>query len=242
MASHFEKLGIIGEGFFNLIFPPLCVFCRRLPEKNQRRFLICRACLKKYLIFKTLFCASCGARLPDNKKNCHQENQYRLGAPAHYSDPIVRRVIQELKYGKTEAVARALAALLTAYINELEITVRDYLIVPVPLHSARLRHRGYNQSELLARYLGENIGLGLASGAVKRDRPTKTQTNIKHAEARRENVAGCFIAVRPELINGKNIILVDDIATTGATLAELTRALKQSGAKDIIGLVAAKAR
>jgi predicted amidophosphoribosyltransferase len=218
MALRFRKLKIISEEFFNLLFPPLCVFCRQLPEKENQRRLVCHSCIKKHLLFKTLFCATCGARLPNNEKICHKENQYRLGTPTHYSDPVIRSVIQELKYSKTEAIARALAGLITEYFKQLAIALPDYILIPVPLHSSRLRSRGFNQSELIARYLSEAIGLKLVDSAVKRRIATKPQVDIRDPKARRENVAGCFEVFNPDLVTQRR-----HTCGTGSSLKKIRR-------------------
>jgi ComF family protein len=115
------------------------------------------------------------------------------------------------------------------------------LIVPVPLHYARLATRGFNQSAWLASALSRRSGVPLAVDALKRTRRTPTQGGLS-ARARRRNVAGAF-AVRPSragLVHGKRIVLIDDVLTTGATLSACTRALKRAGARQVDVLVLAR--
>jgi ComF family protein len=105
------------------------------------------------------------------------------------------------------------------------------VIVPVPLHKIRLDERGYNQSELLARELSYRLNIFM-SKALRRVRNTTTQTAL-HKEERIENVKGAFKVTYKDTIVGKNVLLVDDVLTTGATLDECAKVLKENGAKDV---------
>ena len=125
-------------------------------------------------------------------------------------------------------------------INQSTNKLINYLIVPIPLHSKRRRERGFNQAELLAKTISENLGL-LPTNALERTKNTKAQAKLKKSECREENVAGCFKIKNPESVRDKNIILVDDVFTSGATMNEAVKILKENGAKRIIALVAAKA-
>jgi ComF family protein len=120
------------------------------------------------------------------------------------------------------------------------------LIIPVPLHPKRLRWRGFNQAELLAKYLGENMTPGFSlpvlSDVLIRQKNTTTQMKIKNYSERQKNMEGAF-GINKEnnnLIRSKNILLVDDVATTGSTLFECARILKKSGAASVFGIVVAR--
>ena len=114
------------------------------------------------------------------------------------------------------------------------------LIIPIPLHKKRIRMRGYNQSELLAKELSVRLGLPLASDVLKRFNETLPQFDLKKDE-RTKNIMGAFSVSEKfkAKLEGKNIVLVDDIATTGATLKECEKVLKKSGAKRVIGVTLA---
>jgi ComF family protein len=112
-------------------------------------------------------------------------------------------------------------------------------IVPVPLHFWRERKRGYNQSELLAVSLGNLTGLPVERRALKKIRPTRSQTELSREE-RIENVAGAFAVRRPETVRGRTLVLVDDVCTTGATLDACASALKEAGAKRVLALTVAR--
>jgi ComF family protein len=104
------------------------------------------------------------------------------------------------------------------------------IIVPVPLHPARLRERGYNQSASVAKGLSRVLGVPTCADAAARTRNTATQTSLDRRR-RRENVAGAFRVRRPDLVRGGNILIVDDVITTGATVGALAAALRDAGSR-----------
>ena len=121
------------------------------------------------------------------------------------------------------------------------------LIVPVPLHPSRRRERGFNQSELLAaglvralRRRSEGAAPQIAKACLRRKRATPPQTGLSVA-ARRENLRGAFEVIKPEEVRGRQVVLVDDVMTTGATLSACARALKRAGAVRVMGLALARA-
>jgi len=118
------------------------------------------------------------------------------------------------------------------------LNFNDNLVVPVPLSGKRLCWRGFNQAELLARKIAENYGLGLDANNLIRIKHKKPQAKLDEVH-RQENIKGCFVW-RGNNLNKKNIILIDDVVTTGATLNECAKILKASGAGEVWGLVVAK--
>ena len=128
-----------------------------------------------------------------------------------------------------------------AHLEATALPVKQYVIIPVPLHPSRRRERGFNQAELIAKIISAYYNRPLISTGLIRTRPTDYQAHLHGQYARLKNVADAFAARDRHLIRGKNIILVDDVATTGATLHAAAQILKDAGAHKIIGLVAAKA-
>lgn len=121
------------------------------------------------------------------------------------------------------------------------------IIIPVPLHPRRLRWRGFNQAEILARHLSENIAPGLAlpfeTDLLERKKYTDPQMKIKNSGERKRNIKNAFALTNsfdPQIIKNKRVLLVDDIATTGATLFECSKVLKNAGAKEVFGIVIAR--
>lgn len=192
-------------------------------------------------IYETLFCPVCKARQARNVKICHKFSQYKLGAATTYSDDTVRKLIWQLKYRGKTGNALLLSRLFNAYFKNLGIGFVDYFIIPMPLSQKRLRNRGYNQAELIARRIADQLNLPVISNALIRIKNTKPQMEIKDWDERRDNVGGCFGITDALLVENKNIILVDDVFTSGATMSEAVKTLKAAGAKRIIGLVVAKA-
>lgn len=192
-------------------------------------------------INQTLFCSVCRARLAENKKICHRKAQYLLGAATSYADDIIRRLIWQLKYRGKTGNSAILAKLLNIYIGNCKLRIENFIIVPVPLSQKRMRERGYNQSELIAKIVSENFQLPLVSDAVSKIKDTPPQAEIDNWDQRKINLENCFAIAKPELVKDKNIILLDDVFTSGATLNEIARVLKNAGAKRLLGLVVAKA-
>ncbi len=149
----------------------------------------------------------------------------------------MRQAIYQFKYGHFKALAAPLGRLLGSYL-EKEPLAADVL-VPVPLHSGRLRDRGYNQSDLLAAELGRLCGLPVVSDCLVRLRHTKPQVKTTGAIERQRNLAGAF-GCRDGRLAGKRVLLIDDVCTTGATLSSCAIALREAGASLVWGLALAR--
>jgi ComF family protein len=159
----------------------------------------------------------------------------RVVSGARYGTPL-REAIHAFKYDGTPGLAAPLAPLLVdAWRNA---ALNADIIVPVPLHARRRRERGYNQSELLARGLGEACGVPVDTHLLTRERYTDQQALLKGAE-RRQNVQGAFAA--DARANGKLIVLVDDVLTSGATLTECANVLLNVGAASVSAVTLARA-
>jgi ComF family protein len=155
-------------------------------------------------------------------------------------DGTLRQVIRQFKYNKMRPLAKPLAARLAQVLIRMDAGSLD-LVLPVPLHRNRQRARGFNQSELLTRQLAVMCDLPLGSRDCVRVRDTPPQTGLRGTE-RRRNVRGAFAVPRPERVRGLNVLLVDDVITTGATADSCARALKQAGAKGVWVLTLARPR
>ncbi len=149
-----------------------------------------------------------------------------------------REVVHSLKYRGMTALGGAMALPLAAAARRYALEAD--LIVPVPLAGLRRRLRGYNQAEVLARALGRELDLPVRPGATARRRYTQPQARSADAEARRRNVLGAFSCREPAAVAGRRVLLVDDVATTAATLAECASVVKEAGARSVWGLVFAR--
>ena len=222
---------------FDLLFPPTCLNCLHGVQSGEA---VCASCFSSIKIFGTFFCGKCRARLAENKKICHLDFPYLLGAAADYHNETVKNLVQNLKFGFIKSAARPLASLLVNYAESVNYPMVGFVVVPIPLSKKRERKRGFNQSFLIAEAFASHFGLELNPRLLLRNKNTKAQSEIKDFEKKRENVENCFSIKSPDSVQGKNVILVDDVVTSGATFFEAASALKRAGAKKIIALAAAK--
>jgi ComF family protein len=149
----------------------------------------------------------------------------------------MRRAIIDFKYNNFKALCSSLAGLLAEYVEHNSLP--GEVLVPVSLHSKRMRSRGYNQSGLLCRELSKLNSLPVIDDSLVRLKDTPAQTKASSAEVRRRNVEGAF-ACRGDRFKGKKILLIDDVCTTGATLDSCASALKNAGASSVWGLTLAR--
>jgi len=151
-------------------------------------------------------------------------------------DGVIRQAIHQLKYRNLRALTPPLAKLLKDYLTTNPIP--GEVLVPVPLHQKRLKERGYNQSQLLARELGKFITLPVVDDCLIRQRYATPQARTPSVEERQSNVANAFIC-RDQRLQAKQVLLVDDVTTSGATLNACASALRTAGATSVWGLVLA---
>ena len=152
-------------------------------------------------------------------------------------DEVIRKAIHELKYRNLKAISPCLAELLADYLRSNPLP--GEALVCVPLHPRRLRERGYNQSSLLAGELGGRIDLPVIEDCLIRVKQAQPQVRAVDVEERWRNVADAFVC-RDEKVSGKQIILIDDVCTSGATLESCAAALKNKGATSVWGLTLAR--
>jgi ComF family protein len=219
--------------FLDLLLPLRCLGCGK--EGN----LICPACCETLPKVHLPICQRCGATFSEGNL-CHMCINHPLTIDTIRSvfrfEETVRQAILQLKYKHLKAVAAPLGQLLAEYLRSHPM--RGEVLVPVPLHPKRLRERGYNQASLIAQELNKLIGLPVAEDALIRVRDAVPQARTKSAIERRQNVKDAF-ACRQRL-EGKQILLLDDVCTTGATLDACATALKAAGASSVQGLTVAR--
>jgi ComF family protein len=209
----------------------------------------CEGCQAQVELILPPICRRCGCALPEEGlcsrcralASCLDE----IVAVAVFADPL-RPAIHALKYENNTTLARPLGALMVNAWQRGGMARTD-LIVPVPLHSRRQAKRGYNQSVLLARVLGRGVGIPVDEHTLIRLRATPPQVGLGLAE-RQQNVEGAFAcrgvprSLRGSPLQGKAVVVVDDVCTTGATLEACAAALRANGATSVWAFTLARAR
>ena len=232
----FSTLGSHIQPLLDVIFPPRCVYCGRLGER------LCVSCRKEAREIGRNICIRCGNPLTERGvcAHCRQDPPdpiKGIRGVFFYGGPISQS-IRSLKYHHNRLLAPILAEYLATYIETHPIPIDA--LVPVPLHPERLAERGYNQSELLAAGVSERLAIPLQNNWLQRTRHTQPQARLDR-EQRLQNVAGAFSVNETVHLHSETILLIDDVATTGATLRACAYALRAAGAGDIWALTVARA-
>ncbi|MFA5033269.1 MAG: ComF family protein [bacterium] len=238
------------HNLLNFIFPPHCSICKKYLEPDEK--VVCNECFNGIPVIVPPFCARCGKPTKSENvcndciKNPHQFT--RLIALSEYSD-ITRDFVLLFKNRQKFSLGKRLASLMAVLIKQDEFIFSADVIIPVPIHMVVRRHRGFNQSEILATEISKITDIPMISDVliqVKRTQPQKYYS-IKDMdkEAREEkrilNVKGAFKVINSDTVKNKRILIVDDVCTTGATLDECSRELYKAGAEDVYAVVIAKA-
>jgi ComF family protein len=219
----------------DLLLPPNCGGCG---EPGSRW---CDDCRKKVINIGEPFCEICG--IPLFNKNgicsgCKKERPcYRMLRSWSAFDDPVKTALHRLKYRRDLGLGEALASQLINFVDNLHWPID--MIIPVPLGKKRQVERGYNQVGLISRPLSLAMNLAYAPWALSRNHETRSQVGLTKQE-RHLNVRGAFTA-EAKRVNGRVILLIDDVATTGSTLSSCAEALYAAGARDVFGLTVARA-
>ena len=181
-------------------------------------------------------CFNCFEKIPLNTKPVLNN----LLIVSYYQNPLVKQLIHRYKYDFVKDLARPLGQLMIKKLAQQNL--KNPVLIPVPLHAKRLRWRGFNQSEELALIVSQRLNLPVINNALIRTKYTMPQAKIDNKEQRKVNIKNSF-QINPDFkdnLKNKNIILIDDISTTGATIEQCAKTLKSLKPKAIYGLVIAK--
>ncbi len=217
----------------DLLFPQWCVGCGKEGD------FLCYSCRRSLPRITPPLCPRCGKPQPSGIlcPGCvgWQAELDGIRSPFRF-DGVIRQAIHQLKYRNLRAIAQPLAKLLQDFLSTNPML--GEVLMPVPLHQKRLRERGYNQSRLLAQELGKLINLPVVADCLIRQRHTPPQARTSTVDERRSNVANAFTC-RNYRLQDKQVLLIDDVTTSGATLNACASALKSAGATSVWGLVLA---
>lgn len=227
--------------FLNAILPSFCYHCRQHITSGE--IGLCGDCFNSVIVNDNLFCAVCKARLPTYEKTCHRGVSYLLAAATNYDQPAIKNLIWGIKYHRQKPAAIQATKIINRYLKNIGLAnaLREKtIIVPIPLHAQREKERGFNQSQEMAQRLIADYPL---MPALLRKINNKPQAEIANSQERHKNITGAFVINPPyqNAVAKMNIILIDDVHTSGATISEAAKVLKENGAKKIIALVLAKA-
>jgi ComF family protein len=229
---------ILGAGLVELVFAPagLCPVCGQ--ERSFRQGLG-KNCLARLMFVIPPICDQCGRPLRLNTQDqpiCSQcattEYYFRQARAVAIYEGALREYLAELKYRFRPELGAALGELLVEWIKLNRDFQKNDLIIPVPLHQQKMALRGYNQAELLARPLGKYLGKKILTEVVVRQKLTQKQNALNKYE-RFTNITDAFRVIKPKVVAGKRILLIDDILTTGATVSEVARVLLKAGALQV---------
>ena len=244
----------IAAGLFATLFPSDCRLCG-LPLINISRLPVCEDCLSAMRPIAGGLCSICGERVVSPlafaaEETCAESGEVRCGLCRRLEPPYVkataygsyesglRELIHLLKYNQVRTAASVLGRMLAEAIEDLQplFAGEEVVVIPVPLHARKRRQRSFNQSELIAR-----AALKLTHGSQRfqlnpavliRQRETKSQIGLSRHQ-RRENMRGAFAVTKPSDVTGRDILLVDDVFTTGTTVSECARVLRRAGASKV---------
>lgn len=229
------------HGLSDLVYPPHCLICKKhIPRSpNHIRRILCPPCQEMILPNIPPFCPKCSRHLRGRVRKprclCCEQNHPRFDfawGACQYSENL-RKLVHQFKYGQKTGLQNYFARLMVRFLKTYRLDVQQFdTIVPIPLFPTRLRERGYNQSLLLAQKISAEFNIALCGNQLIRIRHTKPQVELKQKE-RWTNIEGAFRIKDSRGLSGKNVLLVDDLLTTGATSSQAAETLKASGAKTV---------
>jgi competence protein ComFC len=214
----------IKDFFFDLFFPKFCLGCKKEGE------YLCQDCKELIEIL----------RIHKNYKTKYLSDLY---FPLVYKKPLVKKLILTFKFEPfLKDLSFTLASIIFDHLRliEKEKDFSDFILIPIPIEKKRLKWRGFNQSEEIGKKLAKILKIPIFCNVLLKTKKTSPQIELSEKE-RKENVKGCFSVKNRNLIKNKKILLLDDVYTTGATMEEAAKTLKEAGAKEIVGMVLARA-
>jgi len=234
-------LSVIAEFVLDILFPKFCLNC------GKESSYLCPDCFSLIEILDRQYCPFCkGPNVVLDGKTCGRcrksKNLNGLFCASSYDNFIVKKMINQFKYGSLiKELSKPLSSLIIAHLANLEkqLNFADYILIPVPLHKKKLKQRGFNQAEEIAKELSFALKIPVFNNVLAKIKQTPTQVELKKEE-REKNVQGAFSCRNSGLIKNRKILLVDDVFTTGTTMEECAVVLKNAGAKEVWGAVVAR--
>jgi len=222
--------------FINFLFPKICHHCLR-DQPYDYKYPLCPLCLKELEYIDFPYCRICGIFLKNGGELCYncknsKKNNFDFCRSVFMFNPVIRTILHDYKYRHLWKLSDWLSDLMVERLDFYkEFSEYKYLIY-VPMYKRKMLERGYNQSYLLARNISQKTDKILLDKVLFKIKNTKSQVSLNKKE-RENNLYGSFSVVNPDMIRGKKIIIIDDVATTLSTAQELAKELKKAGADKI---------
>lgn len=231
-----------------LLFPARCPGCHAVLPGHDSFARFCETCKNSVALLSGAYCPTCGRRLSEIVRHSH--SNYILFPATDFKTAAIRNCIHALKYRRERQVARLCAELLFLYLQKISnahaLSFEKWLLVPIPLHPRRERERGFNQSQLIAEELlrcygnAKQSAPSFSKNLLVRTAYTPAQARSKTRKARQKNLEGMFSVCDTMEFRDRDILLLDDVSTTGTTLHEASAALLQAGARRVFAIVVTK--
>lgn len=244
-----HNLNHILSNLFKFIYPPACIICN---NRNLNYNQVCDNCIYNFNFTSGFLCSNCGnnldisnymVKLGNTCINCAANPPFFSAlSSALYYNKYIAQLISSFKYKDKQEIAKILGDLLVYTYASATFEDIDY-IIPMPISYLKLLNRKYNQVTLLAKYLSKYINIPVKSNVLFKIKHTKAQASLK-LKQRLQNVKGSFAIKKRNynFVKNKNLLLIDDIVTTGSTINEASNVLKSIGAKKIYVLIVARVK
>ena len=225
------------RAFVNLLYPDTCVLCNGDLCFDEDG--VCHACKKTITVLQEPVCRRCAYELPPYVPvpapcpACHSRKMYfkKTHALIRYDD-IAKKIFYEIKFRKRRALLNIFDSSIAQKLKKIAFTVNNAIIIPVPLEFYRKHERDFNQSEIIAHKVSTLTGIPYTTRVLKRVKKSTPQSMLRRKE-RLHNLINAFKVMQSATINHKDIILIDDVFTTGTTVNECAKVLTEAGAQTV---------
>ena len=248
LANLFRLSIFVKTIFLGFIFPSDCLICKD-PLNCSNSGLVCQSCLLNLPFIQGPICYKCGSpiqaaigNIPAEKlccSDCQNKNSSFQARSVFYYEGIIRQLIHHFKFHGKVTIGKTLAKQFIDYQKKEPDFFSTHCIIPVPLGIKKLRQREFNQSYILAKVIGKYLTIPVYPFILKKIKEITPQMKLSRKE-RIQNIRGAFTVCKKKLIEGKDILLIDDVYTTGATIAECSKLLFQNGAGRVHALTLAR--
>ncbi len=229
------------KNLFSLIYPQsiYCISCGAIINQYAK-YSLCGKCISKFQWIEKRICQKCGRIISSEEKICkdceNKTHEFTKGYVCAQYGLYERTVMMDYKYGGEAYLGRIIGRIMAERISIEKLNID--LILPVPIHKERKKKRGYNQAEIISKTMGKEIDVLTLNKAIKRKKNTKPMKSLDSSQ-REENVKEAFIIEQRYYakIKGKNILIIDDIYTTGSTVNSVAKCLVEGGSGEVNFLV-----